>query len=178
MIIGKNIDLRTVEIRDAEFILSLRLDPELNKYISAVENDIEKQREWIKICMEDKDQWYFIVQDKKKESVGTIRIYDIKGDSFCWGSWIIKPEARSYASLESVVLLYKYAFLELGFNKSHFDVRNDNTKVISFHLKFGATVVDKNDQDLFLILKKESFTSNISKYDMLIERIAQRNKLS
>ena len=34
MILGTNIDLRPVEIDDAAFILSLRLDPELNQYLS------------------------------------------------------------------------------------------------------------------------------------------------
>ena len=48
LIYGNNIDLRPVEIDDAEFILSLRIDPKLNQYLSPVENDLEKQREWIK----------------------------------------------------------------------------------------------------------------------------------
>lgn len=178
MIIGKNIDLRPVEVSDAEFILSLRIDPELNQYISPVENDINKQKSWLELCVKDKGQWYFIVQNKKNEPVGTIRIYDIKGDSFCWGSWIIKPEARSYASLESAVLLYKYAFLELGFNQSHFDVRKENKKAINIYLRFGSVIVDENDQDLFLILKKESFINKALEYDALIERMAQRNKLN
>ena len=45
LIYGNNIDLRPVEIDDAEFILSLRIDPKLNQYLSPVENDLEKQRE-------------------------------------------------------------------------------------------------------------------------------------
>ena len=48
IIYGNNIDLRPVEIDDAKFILSLRIDPKLNQYLSPVENDLEKQREWIK----------------------------------------------------------------------------------------------------------------------------------
>ena len=44
LIYGKNIDLRPVEIDDAEFILSLRIDPKLNQYLSPVENDLEKQK--------------------------------------------------------------------------------------------------------------------------------------
>ena len=48
LIYGNNIDLRPVEIDDAEFILSLRIDQKLNQYLSPVENDLEKQREWIK----------------------------------------------------------------------------------------------------------------------------------
>jgi hypothetical protein len=45
---GKNINLRVVEVVDAEFILELRLDEGLNKHLSYVENDVIKQRNWIK----------------------------------------------------------------------------------------------------------------------------------
>ena len=83
MILGKNIDLRLVEIDDAEFILALRLDPELNQYISPVENDLDKQREWIKSHRLYSRDFYFIIQNKKQKPVGTIRIYDIQDNVFC-----------------------------------------------------------------------------------------------
>ena len=100
MILGTNIDLRPVEIDDAAFILSLRLDPELNQYLSQVENDLDKQREWIKSHRLYSKDFYFIIQNKTRKPVGTIRVYDIKDSIFCWGSWIVVPEARKYASFE------------------------------------------------------------------------------
>lgn len=42
-----NIKLRLVEIEDAEFILSLRLDNNLNKHFSSVNNDLNEQIRWI-----------------------------------------------------------------------------------------------------------------------------------
>jgi len=165
MITGKNIDLRPIEISDAEFILSLRLDPALNQYLSSVENNIEKQREWLQFCQQDPTQHYFIIQNKQQQPLGTIRIYDIKNNSFCWGSWIVIPEARSYASFESIILLYHYAFFELGFDHTNFDVRKENTKALNFYLRFGAVITHENDQDFFLTYTKEDF---LDKYKSLL----------
>lgn len=171
MITGKNIDLREIEASDAEFVLSLRLDPELNTHLSVVEDDLDKQKEWIKKSKLNKQEWYFIVQNKQQQPVGTIRIYDIKGDSFCWGSWIIVPEARRYASFESAILLYQYAFFQLGFNKTHFDVRKNNLKVLNFHLRLGAVVIEENEQDFFMTFTKEDFCNKEQEYIEIIDKI-------
>ena len=176
MITGKNIDLRPIDINDAEFILSLRLDPELSKHLNPVENSLEKQREWIKSCMADTQQWYFIIQNKKQQPVGTVRIYDIQGKSFCWGSWIVLPEARLYASFESAVLLYEYAFFELGFESTHMDVRKKNESVIRFHLKFGATITHENDLDVFLTFHKKDFIRKQSDYNAFIDKVTKRQQ--
>lgn len=174
MIIGTNIDLRPVDVNDAEFILSLRLDKTLNQHLSPVENDIQKQRDWIVYSKDNKEEWYFIVQNKKQIPVGTIRIYDIQDDSFCWGSWIITPEARAYASFESAILLYKYAFCTLGFNKSHFDVRKGNQAVINFHLKLGASIIKEDEENIYFHFYKEVFINNLKDYTLALNKINKR----
>jgi RimJ/RimL family protein N-acetyltransferase len=174
MIIGKNINLREVEVRDAEFILSLRLDPELNAHISATQNDLAKQREWIERYISLKKDKYFIIQDKQSNAVGTVRIYDMLDNCFCWGSWIVRPEARNYASLESAVLLYEYAFFDLGFNLSKFDVRKANHKALNFHIKFGATITSEDEQDFFMTFHKKDFIQNRNGYLKAINEILIR----
>jgi len=176
MISGKNVDLRRIDVSDAEFVLSLRIDPEINQYLSPVDNDLEKQREWIKRCMADPEQWYFIIQSKKQQPVGTVRIYDIQGKSFCWGSWIVIPEARRYASFESAVLLYHYAFFELGFESTHMDVRKKNESVIRFHIRFGATITHENELDVFLTFNKEIFVQKQATYAASIDKISQKQR--
>lgn len=47
-VMGRSIVLRNVQVEDAEFILSLRLDPQKGGHLSPVEADVEKQREWIR----------------------------------------------------------------------------------------------------------------------------------
>ncbi len=173
MILGTNIDLRPVEIEDAEFILLLRLDPELNQYLSQVDSDLDKQREWIKNYRLYSRDLYFIIQNKKQKSIGTIRIYDIQEDVFCWGSWIVIPEARKYASFESVFLLYRFVFFGLGLNKTNFDVRKENKRAVNFYLRFGATIFGETDLDYLMTYTKNTFLERQGEYMAVIDRIAK-----
>ena len=154
---GKNITLRDVETADASFILSLRLDEDKNKFLHAVDDDLNKQIQYIEKYKTVDDSWYFIIEDKNKERIGTVRIYDVQGDSFCWGSWIIVDGAGILTALESALLIYDYAFGPLGFKKSHFDVRKDNKKVISFHEKMGAVRTGESDIDYFYNYSVENY---------------------
>ena len=171
MILGGNIDLRLVEIDDAEFILALRLDPELNQYLSPVENNLDKQREWIKKHRLYSRDFYFIIQNKKQELVGTIRVYDVQGNVFCWGSWIIIPEARKYASFESVFLLYRFVFFGLGLDKTNFDVRKKNKKAVDFYQRFGATIFGETDLDYLMTYTKNTFLERQDEYRAVIDKI-------
>jgi len=173
-ITGKFVDFREIKLDDAEFVLSLRLDPDLNKYLSETNPDLIKQRKWIEKYLENNsEEWYFIIQNKKSEPIGTVRIYDIKGDSFCWGSWIIKPSERYYASFEACIMLYEYAFYTLGFERSHWDVRKENQKIINFHERFGAKIVKEDELNYYYIFEKEVYDKNREKYLAIIDSKAK-----
>jgi len=45
----KNVNLRTVEIDDAEFVFNMRQNPNRVKYLTKITGTVESQREWIKI---------------------------------------------------------------------------------------------------------------------------------
>lgn len=157
MITGKNINLRYAHRDDAEFILTLRLDPNLNKFLSVVKNDISQQRRFIQECSNIHNEYYFVIENKMLNPVGTIRIYNIREKVFCWGSWIVKPEARKYATFESIFLLYQYAFITLGLDLTRFDVRKNNKKALNFYLRFGAVIYDETEEDLLMMFTKEDF---------------------
>lgn len=167
---GVNINLRDVRLTDASFILSLRIDSELNRYLSIVEDDLSKQEQWITKSLMKTDERYFIIENKKLEQIGTIRIYDIVDDKFCWGSWIVIPKARKYASFESAILLYDYAFNKLNLNYTNFDIRKENTKVLNFHLRFGARIISENEIDYFFTFSKEDFINKKQEYQQNIKK--------
>ncbi len=169
-IIGKNVDLVEVKVADAEFILSLRQNPDLNKYLSFVDNDLKKQKQWLQKSIFNKNEYYYLIKNKKNTPVGTIRIYDIRNNVFCWGSWIILPEHRKYSSLESMFLLLKFAFFDLNLLETNFDVRKDNQKVINFHLKSGAVIIDEDSQNFFFNYKKEYFLDKYDYYREIVEK--------
>jgi RimJ/RimL family protein N-acetyltransferase len=164
---GKDIDLVSVSGEDAEFTLSLRLDRELTRHISRVDQDLQGQVAWIESYLERErkgEEYYFIIADKSGTPLGTVRMYDFRGDSFCWGSWIIKPGSPPHVSIESALCIYEFAFGELGFKQSHFDVRKGNARVLAFHTRFGARLVREDELDCYFTLQKSDYLCSRERY--------------
>ncbi|WP_332402565.1 GNAT family N-acetyltransferase [Vibrio metschnikovii] len=156
---AKSVRLRFVREQDAEFILQLRLDDKYNQFLSSVSPDLQSQKDWIRKYKDDeqsKKQFYFIIERLDGTPCGTVRIYDLRDESFCWGSWILNENKTRYAALESAFLVYKFGFEELGYEKSHFDVMKGNQKVISFHKKMGAVEVSSDDENYYFEIHKDS----------------------
>ena len=167
LICGKNINLRTVEIEDAEFIFSMRQNQNKTKYLSKVTGTVESQKEWIKNYKqreENKKEFYFVIESKDKEKLGLVRMYDFQDDSFCWGSWLIKEDAPKTTAIESALQIYEFGFYNLRFEKSHFDVRKGNDKVIAFHKRFGAKIINEDELDYFFNFEKSDFEITKEKY--------------
>ena len=167
IIYGKNINMRTVEIEDAEFIYNMRQNQNKTKYLSKVTGTVESQKEWIKNYKqreEEKKEFYFVIESKDKEKLGLVRMYDFQDESFCWGSWLIKEDAPKTTAIESALQIYEFGFYSLGFEKSHFDVRKGNDKVISFHQRFGAKIVDEDELDYFFNFEKSDYEIIKEKY--------------
>lgn len=156
---SRTIKIRLVEESDADFILKLRLDKKYNQFLSSVNPDIQAQKDWIKkykIDEMEKKQFYFIIERNDDIPCGTVRIYDIQGESFSWGSWILNEDKNRYAALESAFLVYQFGFEELGLKKSHFEVRRGNEKVISFHKKMGAVKTSEDDLNEYFNISREA----------------------
>lgn len=166
---GKFINLRDVQINDAAFILMLRTSDKKSKYLHKTSNDLEKQVNYIQHYKTLDNEWYFIIENKDGVALGTVRIYDIIGDSFCWGSWLIVDGVSPRVALESALLIYDYAFYELGFNKVHFDVRKENLKVQRFHESFGAIRVGETDQDVLYNYTKIDYEKVKGKFFRLVK---------
>jgi len=151
---SKTIFFRLAQTSDAKFIHSLRTDEKFNKHLSKVDDNLEKQIEWLEKYKEreaKKLEYYFIIHRKIDNlQIGTVRVYDFleQQNSFCWGSWILNENKTRYAALESAILIYDFAFFELGFQRCHMDIRKENFKVINFHKRFGVKIVGETNIDL------------------------------
>jgi len=159
---SKTIRFRLIEESDAGFVLSLRVDGKYNAYLSKVTPNLDAQRKWISEYKNDESkgvQYYFIIELNDGTPCGTVRLYDFKGDSFCWGSWILNEKKTKYAALESAFLVYQFGFEQLNFKKSHFDVMKGNEQVISFHKKLGAIEISKDDDNYYFEIGKEKIES-------------------
>jgi len=146
----KHIHLRLAEIEDSQFILSLRSNPQLNTYVSSVSDDLEAQKRWMQKYKEKegrRQEFYFIIESRQGIPYGTVRVYDFKAGSFCWGSWMIHKDSPTYASIESALSVYQFAFYTLNFRQSHFEVNKENQKVIKFHENFGARKISSDSKN-------------------------------
>jgi RimJ/RimL family protein N-acetyltransferase len=150
---GDTVRLRLALESDAEFLLGLRLDPSRNQNISATSSDLCAQLNWMRAysARETAGQEAYFVIEVDGQPQGSLRLYDYRtsADSFCWGSWIIRPGAPAATAYQSAILAYDLAFGALRFARSHFDVRQANVSVWKFHEKMGARLVREDSLDRF-----------------------------
>ena len=168
----KHVILTLATVHDAEFILSLRQNTALNRFVSHVSPSLYAQKKWLEEYKSREltgDEFYFIIRGPDMKPLGTVRIYDFKNDSFCWGSWMVASDAPRKTAIESALSIYEFAFYSLGFNQCHFDVRNENIKVIKFHNMMGAQETLCTDLDTFFIYSKENYEKIKHKYRSLFE---------
>ena len=161
---GKTLVLRNAVVADAAYILSLRTNPQKSKHLSKVSDDLDAQMAWLASYQERDTEAYFIIEDVLGIPLGTVRIYDAQGDSFCWGSWILLENAPSSAAIESALIVYAYALESLGFQRAHFQVQKANERVWRFHERFGAERIEENEVQYGYRLSSAAIKSSIDRY--------------
>ena len=162
-VIGNKVVFRNATTDDADFIVQLRTDPDKGKYLSHTSSDVALQVGWLEQYATDNTQVYFIIEDKHGERFGTVRLYDPRRDSFCWGSWILRDGRPSGFAMESALMVYRYA-LTLGFTWSRFDVRKGNATVWKFHERLGALRIAETDEEYFYQMSTETIYLTLKKY--------------
>ena len=158
---GDAVKLRLATESDSEFLLGLRLDPSRNQNISATSSDLGTQVSWMRAyaAREAAGREAYFVIEADGQPQGSVRLYDYRpsDDSFCWGSWIIRPGASPSTAYQSAILVYDLAFGSLRFGRSHFDVRQENGSVWKFHEKMGARLVREDSLNRFYSYGAEDY---------------------
>jgi RimJ/RimL family protein N-acetyltransferase len=151
-----------VQPKDANFILSLRNDPKLNTFLSPTDQALSKQKSWIKeyIIRQNSGMEFYFIISHQNSNVGTVRLYDFKDNSFCWGSWLIRPGTNARVALKSTALVYELGFNILLFGNAHFDVRKENQSVNKFHRRLGAKQVDEDPLNYYYNITNQDLTLN------------------
>jgi RimJ/RimL family protein N-acetyltransferase len=132
--------LRPITDNDAAFVVELRSNPELNRYLHASSNRVEDQLAWLARYYEREGDYYFVIERRTNGMPeGVIALYniDLATSSGEWGRWILRPS--SLAAVESAFLIYRTAFELLGLRSVFCCTVTDNDKVVSFHDSSGIT---------------------------------------
>lgn len=164
LIDGHHLRLRDATPDDASFIFELRHDPQRNRHMSTTSPVLDDQRRWLEHYAASRGQAYFVIETLAGlKPLGTVRLYDAQGDSFCWGSWMLVPDAPPFAAIESALMVYLYA-LDLGFTSAHFEVQEGNASVSRFHENFGAVSVGQAHGQIQYRLSHESMLQSLRRY--------------
>lgn len=173
MIIEKyGITLRLVEQQDAEFIVRLRTDEKLARFLSATSNDVEAQKEWIRQYKEreKKEQEYYFIASYQGVIYGTTRIYNIEPDCFEVGSWLFSPETPSGVAVLSDIVGREFAFEKFDTSKCKFEVRRNNTSVVKYHKLYKPLMVKETEQDFYFVLGRSEFEEHKNKLIKLLAK--------
>jgi hypothetical protein len=160
------VQFRFVNENDAEFIIKLRTDPRLARFIHDTDSNVQKQKEWIKgykIREVEGTEYYFLVSIENNPT-GLIRIYHIHDKVFTIGSFIMDKEAPMHCALATTIMAKEIAFeiLDLELEDSFDGVHVDNKQVVKLSLSWG-----KKEYRRFQDVKGEYIAFQLTKEDYL-----------
>ena len=171
---GPRLRLRLVESDDAPYIYGLRTDSRYNQYLSSVIGTVDDQRDWIeryKIREAEGREYYYLIERRDSEiPCGVVRLYDIAGESFTWGSWILDHNKPAKAALESAVLSFGAGFHNLACLRGVLDVRRENTHAQSFYRRFGMAEISSDDLNIYFEYQRDTFESRFAVYMSAIQQ--------
>lgn len=133
---GAAFGLRPVRDEDAGFIVGLRSDPELGRWLNPTSAEVGDQLAWLARYYERPGDYYFVIDRLATGAAeGLIGLYDVAAGEAEWGRWLLKP--GSLAAVESAALIYRCAFEQLGLMAVCCRTLAANERVVSFHDSCG-----------------------------------------
>ena len=176
MICGRYVDIRSASLGDAEQTLKLRQDPQKTIFLHQLDNEIDKQKRWLKNQIEKTGDYFFVILDKKNEIIGTIGIYDIEGKKGQSGRLL--SYGNSVQSFEGMLLAIRFAFDYLVLDELWGDVDARNTTALEFNKMFGFRFDDLvYDNELNRQVHRGTlYKSDFENYAKKIERFIYRNQ--
>lgn len=136
---GAAFRLRPLAVADAPFVVRLRTDETLTRYLNPTSPDIADQIAWTERYFEREGDFNFIVERRSTgEAEGVIALYDVEpGVQGQWGRWVLAP--GSLAAPESALSIYRFGIETLGLPRIYCRTEAANLPVIQFHDSCGLT---------------------------------------
>lgn len=162
--------VRLVREEDAEFIVKLRTDPKLSRFINKTENDVSKQKEWIREYKkrEDDGRDYYFIYEYNGVAFAVNRIYDRSETKAVTGSWVVKPNTELPQMFATLLIEREIYFEDLQYDEDYFTVDKGNVQVCRLHQKLGASFIAENDKEYQFVQCKDSFYKNREKFIRLL----------
>jgi RimJ/RimL family protein N-acetyltransferase len=176
------IKLRPVTFEDAEFIVNLRCQPDISRYIGDTSPDINAQKKWLKEYFTKDNDYYFCIELSSGKKAGTIGVYNIENNIAEWGRWVISPAFPIAPA--SAWLIYYISFEILNLSEVYCRTVSENKQVVSFHDSCGiprkgieknAVCINGKEKDLIIHSVKreqwETLKQKLYRPANLVERL-------
>jgi RimJ/RimL family protein N-acetyltransferase len=141
---GKLVRLRGVEPTDAEVFARWNLDSEMARDVDFLwppvsHAQIKREVEELSQKKLEDDAFTWIIQDAANVAVGLIRTYrcDHRTGAFRYGLNVEREHQRKGYATEAVLLVLKYYFGELRYQKCTVGVHSNNEASVRLHEKLG-----------------------------------------
>ena len=164
---------------DAAFIVKIRTNENLSRYIHKIDADVEKQKQWIRSYKEREHAGvdYYFIFFYEGLPVGLNRIYDIKEDgTFICGSFIFDSPDYKMASFASWIIVREIAFGVLGLQMQddYIGTHKNNKSVLAIQRMMGSKQYgereDENGTYIISRLTKEDFYVNKAKIEHMLPK--------
>ena len=170
--------VRLVDENDADFILSLRSNPNRTKYMLTLDNEIKKQKKWIQEYKRREKEgldYYFIYSNDEGKPIGLNRIshVDFNRKTGKASSWIA-IEGLKYEPLTMLLFGNEIVFDSIGIEMAWGEVHKNNSRAIKIFKLFGYKLKDSETEYYDFTLVKNDFFDACK--NSILSRIKKNNK--
>lgn len=153
------LDVRLINETDSEFIVALRTDTVLGRFINPTNSSVHEQVNWVRKYKERESAGtdYYFIYSQNGEPMGVNRLYNITKTEFTGGSFVFKRNCPFEIPVLATLIQLDIAFNMLGKELMYGDVRLDNHKVLKFHKLLHVEFTNQSDIDQFIRYRKETF---------------------
>lgn len=161
--------VRLVREEDAPFILELRTNKKLSRFLHKTDHDVKKQIEWIRDYKKREKEGtdYYFIYFSKGKPIGVNRIYNITEYSSTGGSWICSDDATLEESLGTYFLnsdIYDMFEIICG----PYTISKGNNHVLKFHLSMGAEIIREDSEEYLVRINYEKYLKAKDRYIRLL----------
>ncbi len=175
---GKYVYLMSATPDDAEFTLALRQNPALTKYLPKLDISLEQQKSWLISQQAKLGDYFFVAKTLDDKPIGTVSIYDIKGDTSESGRLALI--GNSLENVEASLLLFQFAFDILGLKKVTGYIVDGNKRAERFNRQFGCITGEPELSETGELIRRTIITSEAfhvaeKKLNKLLYRTYEKN---
>jgi RimJ/RimL family protein N-acetyltransferase len=135
---GQAFDLRPISVGDAAFIVELRTDPQLSRFMTPSASTVADQVLYFERYFRRVGDYYFIVERQRDgRSEGAVALHSVEDGNAESSRWVLRH--GSLAAVDSALGILTVAFEELRLNRIWCRTMADNLAVLSCHDSCGLS---------------------------------------